>query len=62
MEWNGGRMSILVKGMDMPRCCFECKLPKAGLCSVFAGAWFEPKMLQKLKERRHSECPIEEIK
>ena len=53
-------MAVLIKGMEMPRSCFNCKFPRA--CQAITrridemdrSEWFP-------QDRRHSDCPLVEV-
>lgn len=46
-------MSILIKGMEMPKNCYECPMESANWCNI----------LEKRAESidRHQDCPLIEI-
>lgn len=46
-------MSVLVKGMEMPRCCAECGID-VDSCKL----WEE---FIKRREERHPDCPLVEV-
>lgn len=52
-------MSVLVKGVDMPKNCGECPLmdPDYGTCPMIDGYAFVAK-----RQDRHPLCPLEEVK
>lgn len=53
-------MAILIKGVEMPKSCFNCKFPRA--CQAITrridemdrAEWFP-------KDHRHSDCPLIEV-
>ena len=56
--------SILVRGMEMPKCCYDCPFIRASVVGDFycvAGNGIEED-LKKLYERRMSDCPLVEVK
>lgn len=46
-------MSILIKGMEMPKCCYDCGVD-TGLCGLWNG-------YAERYSRRHPKCPLVEI-
>lgn len=48
-------MSILIKGMDMPHNCVECKLPYE-ICG------YSHRTDIRLRHERHENCPLVEVK
>lgn len=50
-------MSLLIKGTDVPRCCFDCEMYRSvkGCCVMTFGP-FEHSL-----ERRRVDCPLSEI-
>lgn len=50
-------MSLLIKGVDMPKKCFSCEMygPMKGCCGLTDGRFEHP-----LKKRR-TDCPLVEI-
>ena len=47
-------MSVLIKGMDMPKSCDECDV----ICKNFQNGWDIP---PEYKYKRHPDCPLVEI-
>ena len=57
-------MSVLIKNMEMPECCYDCPLIRASVAGDFycvAGDGIEED-LKKLYERRMPDCPLVEVK
>ena len=57
-------MSVLIKNMEMPECCYDCPLIRASVAGDYycaAGNGIEED-LKKLYERRMPDCPLVEIK
>ncbi len=51
-------MSVIIKNMEMPSCCMECKLPINMECFLKDGA-----ILRGFaNESRHELCPLKEVK
>ncbi len=51
-----GRMSILIKGMDMPKSCNECRFSVDGWCYVCA-----PQSEEERKRITSNYCPLVEV-
>lgn len=47
-------MSILIKGMEMPQCCGECKFMVDRWCYASEDCYYSP-------DRRHPDCPLVEV-
>ena len=57
-------MSVLVKGIEMPKNCYDCSFIQASVAGYFycvAGDGIEEN-LKKLYEHRMSDCPLVEVK
>ena len=56
-------MSILIRGMEMPKCCYDCPFIRAS----FAGDYYCAKGkgdeddLKKLYSQRMADCPLTEL-
>jgi hypothetical protein len=56
-------MSVLVKGMEMPKSCGDCLIGNSLCCSLMPGVpalWKEYTIAVK-ENRRHSDCPLIEV-
>ena len=53
-EEKGEKMSVIVKGMDMPKRCYECPLRDAeyGVCNM---------LIMSVREDIPEECPLVEV-
>ena len=53
-------MSVLIKGMEMPKNCGECPLidQDYGICPMIDGYMF----VGSKRQDRHPLCPLEEVK
>ena len=47
-------MSVIIKGMDMPKCCADCYVDEYALCG---NLWAEV----DVDKERHKDCPLVEI-
>lgn len=47
-------MSVLIKGMEMPQCCGECKFMVDRWCYASEDAYF-------VVNKRHPDCPLVEV-
>ena len=52
-------MAIYIKGMGIPYSCSDCILSKE--CKVIS-RWLTKDMVYRLKEERHPNCPLVEVK
>ena len=58
-------MSVLIKGMEMPKRCLDCKCLWFALgcleyrCCITNKAFFT---MEEIAEKRREDCPLEEIK
>ena len=50
-------MSILIKGMDMPKNCWSCRLETIINCEPLMGN----ESASKYKDKRHKNCPLIEL-
>ena len=54
-------MSVIVKGMKMPKSCYECKLDlRTNVCSAF-NEWNEKHPYSTPYDRRLPDCPLAEL-
>ena len=70
MEWKGDGMSVLIKGMEMPASCFECKFSNAygwgedeywcDLKDRYLGNYYTKGKAKWYNERREF-CPLVEV-
>lgn len=57
-------MSILIKGMEMPKNCIECPMQFGGMCYVQPPEIDEPRVAENIKEaskKRATWCPLIEL-
>ncbi len=47
-------MSVLIRGMEMPQCCGECKFMVDRWCYASEDAYF-------VLNKRHPDCPLVEV-
>lgn len=54
-------MSVLVKGMEMPNSCRECKLRDDMACCLPLDTPYEDRWVGKNEDKREPDCPLIEI-
>lgn len=52
-------MSIIINGMEMPKCCADCDLLYDYMCCSITGTHAD---FAKMDSERLSDCPLREIK
>lgn len=54
-------MSILIKGMEMPKSCDDCKMRSLGFGKMFCPITSEDVTNQEYAKNRHENCPLIEV-
>lgn len=61
-EWGEGYVSVLIKGMEMPKCCDECALLYDAMCCIVTSTslWSYPahEHIIDSSEERLPDCPL----